>query len=195
MKSPALRLVLLLCLLVPSAALAGEKPAAPELLPDLVLKVPDNPQQKKYLGLTGKNGDDFSLKDIDADILLIELFNMYCPYCQKEAPAVNELYTRTRELGEKGPVVKIIGLGVSNTPFEVDQFRKTYHVPFPLFADQDKTAFKALAGEGTPTFVGCRLKNGGSPVIVLRQAGGFSSPGQFLQELIDKGSVHRKLSR
>jgi len=170
---------------------AAEKAASSKPLPDIVLEIPENPRHKEYLGLAGKNGTDFSIRDIDADILVIELFSMYCPYCQKEAPAVNELYARMREISKNGPVVKIIGLGVANSQFEIDHFRDTYKIAFPLFADEDKKMFKALAGEGTPTFIGCRLKDGERPVIVLRQNGGFASSATFLQELIDKGGAHQ----
>ena len=194
MRYFVLQLFLVLSLFLPLNAPsvpAAEKSARAEPLPDLVLEVPENPRHKEYLGLTGKNGTDFSIRDIDADILLIELFSMYCPYCQKEAPAVNELYAKTREISKNGPVVKIIGLGVANSQFEVDHFRDTYKIAFPLFADEDKTMFRALAGEGTPTFIGCRLKDGERPVIVLRQNGGFTSSARFLQELIDKGGPHQ----
>lgn len=187
MKYIILHLVLVLSLFLPFTAPA----AGPVPLPDLVLEVPENPRHKEYLGLTGKSGTDFSIRDIDADILLIELFSMYCPYCQKAAPAVNELYVKMREISKNGPVVKIIGLGVANSQFEVDHFRDTYDIAFPLFTDEDKTMFRALAGEGTPTFIGCRLRGGERPVIVLRQNGGFASSATFLQELIDKGGPHR----
>jgi protein-disulfide isomerase len=52
------------------------------------LLVPENPAEKTYLGLT-KSGE-FSVRDIDADVVIIEVFSMYCPICQGEAPKVNE---------------------------------------------------------------------------------------------------------
>ena len=184
----ALCSALFLLLASPPAAPAAERAAGgPELLPDLVLKVPEDPDHRAYLGLTGENGSDFSIQDIDADIVLIELFNMYCHYCQEAAPAVNELHDRMREVSRNGPVVKIIGLGVSNSRFEVEHFGEMYDVAFPLFPDQDSTFFQALSGEGTPTFIGCRLKDRERPVIVLRQAGAFADTRTFLQELLDKG--------
>lgn len=194
MKCVVLHLVLVVSLFLSFAVpvvSAAEKAVRVESLPDLVLEVPENPRYKEYLGLTGKSGTDFSVGDIDADILVIELFSMYCPYCQKEAPAVNELYARMREISKNGPVVKIIGLGVANSQFEVDHFRDTYDIAFPLFADEERKMFKALGGEGTPTFIGCRLKDGESPVIVLRQSGRFASAATFLQELIEKGGRPR----
>ena len=49
-------------------------------------------EHQEYLGVSGSPGELFAVKDIDTDILLIELFSMYCPFCQEEAPSVNELY-------------------------------------------------------------------------------------------------------
>lgn len=166
-------------------AAAGET----EQLPDFTLTVPDNDFYREYLGLAAAPGERFSPADIKADILLIELFSMYCPYCQKEAPLINELFEKMEELSSKGPVIKIIGLGASNSQFEVEHFRDTYNVPFPLFPDKDMSLYKALSGAGTPGFIGCRIKDGEKPVIVLRNSGGFYNSDDFLQELIKKSGL------
>ena len=189
MKKIALCFVLLSCLMVAVPALSNESVVTNENLPDLELKVPDNDFYKRYLGLTGKVGENFTVADIQADILLIELFSMYCPYCQKEAPLVNELYEKMEEVSKGGPVVKLIGLGASNSQFEVEHFRDTYNVPFPLFPDKDMSMYKALAGSGTPGFIGCRLQEGGRATIVLRNSGGFNRADEFLKKLIDSGNL------
>lgn len=189
MKHTACQLVLMLCLVWPFTVSGSQAAGEPEILPDLVLTVPEDLHAKKYLGLTGKAGTTFAVKDIKADILLIELFSMYCPYCQKEAPAVNELYEKMEEVSQNGPVVKIIGLGAANSQFEVEHFRDTYGISFPLFPDQDKSLFRALSGEGTPTFIGCRLKAGEMPTIILRKPGRFFNSGEFLHDLLEKGSL------
>lgn len=187
MKRTVLHVFIFLCLVAGVAVPGGEAGAEPEFLPDLMLTIPDDLDHRRYLGLTGKAGTSFSVTDIQADILLIELFSMYCPYCQKEAPAVNELYAKMEEMSRNGPVVKIIGLGASNSQFEVDHFRDTYDIEFPLFPDRDKSMFRALSGRGTPTFIGCRMNGGDQPTIVLRKDGGFFSSSEFLQELVEKG--------
>jgi len=157
-----------------------------ELMPEIILPLPENAGQRTYLGLEDSKSETFSVDDIDADIVLIELFSMYCPYCQEEAPLVNELHTLMNALPESGPRVKIIGIGASNSEFEVDHFRDTYNVEFPLFPDQDLSIYKALSGAGTPGFIGLRMdpKGTSEPQIVLRQSGGFHSKEEFLAELI-----------
>jgi thiol-disulfide isomerase/thioredoxin len=168
-----------------SSALMAES----ESLPQLVLTVPADEDHRVYLGLQESgDGATFEVAKIEADILLIELFSMYCPYCQAEAPLVNELYELMQALPASEPMVKIIGIGASNSDFEVDHFRKTYDVEFPLFSDQDMAMYNALAGAGTPGFVGARRDAAGGFSIVLRQSGGFYSAADFLKELIAAGA-------
>lgn len=182
-------LVFYACLFILGPAAQATAAEGGETLPALELTVPKNDYYREYLGLEGSPGESFSLYDIQADILLIELFSMYCPYCQKEAPMVNELFEKMQSVSKKGPVVKIIGLGASNSQFEVEHFRDTYNVPFPLFPDKDMAMYKALSGAGTPGFIGSRMKDGGAATIVLRNSGGFFSSEEFLQELIKKSGL------
>lgn len=158
-----------------------------ELLPELVLPLPDEAEHLSYLGIKEVEGDTFTIADIKADVVLIELFSMYCPYCQEEAPLINELYEMMQALPESGPSVKLIGIGASNSVFEVNHFRDTYTIDFPLFPDQDMSIYKALSGAGTPGFIGVRIdgKGSGEPQIVLRQSGGFHSKEGFLGELLE----------
>jgi thiol-disulfide isomerase/thioredoxin len=156
-----------------------------ELLPDFSLPLPEESSYVEYLGIQDVAGDTFTIADIDADIVLIELFSMYCPFCQQEAPAVNELYELMKAKENSGPKVKIVGIGASNSPFEVDHFRKTFNVEFPLFPDQDMSIYTALAGAGTPGFIGIRFDDEKKGIIALRQSGGFYSAEDFLAELID----------
>lgn len=190
MKSKLL-LILLAALVIISSTLINSQAADsanPENspLPEFTLRVPDNDVYREYLGLNGEVGSEFTLADIDADVLLIELFSMYCPFCQEEAPLVNELHQAMEEYSRPDLKVKIIGLGANNSEFEVDHFRSTYNVQFPLFADPDMTMYNALEGKGTPGFIGCSRTDDENFVIVLRQSGGFYQANEFLNELLQK---------
>lgn len=168
----------------------GISAQAEEVMPVVDLKLPDNQSHINYLGIDGIPGETFSIADIKTDILLIELFSMYCPYCQAEAPLVNEFYElATAQEKEKGVRIKMIGLGASNNQFEVDYFRDTYNVPFPLFPDKDLSMYKKYGGEGTPGFIGCLFKEGELPVIIVRQSGGFDTAEEFLALLLQRAGV------
>lgn len=163
--------------------------AVAEDLPEITLVAPDDDKYRNYLGIEAAAGEDFSITDIKTDILLIELFSMYCPYCQAEAPRVNELFTLAEELKEKGTTVKIIGLGASNTQFEVDYFKESFEIQFPLFPDKTLTMYKQLQGEGTPGFIATLFSKDKPPKIILRQSGGFDDASEFLAELLDKAGL------
>ena len=164
------------------AAAAGEG----ELLPDISLTVPENQSHIDYLGLKGKPGTPFKVSDIDADILLIELFSMYCPYCQQAAPTVNELYEKLEETKRADLKIVLIGIGANNTDLEVDTFRQGFDIAFPLFSDKDMSLYKSLGEGGTPTFIGYR-KDGERRIVFLRKSGGIKDPHEFFENIM-KGS-------
>lgn len=179
----------LLGLLSVFPAIASAAVEEQEMLPDFSLPLPADGDHKSYLGLSDFKGKTFTVADIDADIVLIELFSMYCPYCQREAPNVNKLYGKMQELSPDSPKVLIIGIGASNSEFEVDHFRSSFDIQFPLFPDKDMAIYQALQGSGTPGFIAVHLQKGKLPVIILRNSGGFDDAGDFLTDLIQAAGL------
>ena len=169
---------------------ADRTPAAGELFPDIALAMPEKSIQKEYLGLKG-NGS-FRLSQIKAELLIIEIFSMYCPYCQKEAPNVNELYRIISSREDIKDKIKIIGIGAGNTPLEVDVFRKQYTVEFPLFSDESFSVHTATGGVRTPYFFVIRTSAGEPGVIVYSNVGTLHDPGQFLDLIMKKSSLKQE---
>jgi thiol-disulfide isomerase/thioredoxin len=164
---------------------ADKPPQKGESLPAINLPIPKSPDEKNYLGLSG--GGSFKIPQIKAKAVIIEIFSMYCPYCQKDAPGVNELYTLIENDPDLKKKVKLIGIAAGNTPFEVDVYKKNYMVPFPLFPDQDFTIHKACGEVRTPYFIVVRINEDGSHLIVHSQLGEYPGAKPFL-ELVLKSS-------
>ncbi|MBE1424161.1 peroxiredoxin [Desulfomicrobium macestii] len=118
-------------------------------MPDLLLRGELSPEHLGHLGLKGPAPRHLS--EIKAKTVILVAFSMYCPHCQREAPALNELNAliASRGLSED---VKLIGVGIGNSDFEVQVFRDKYATTFPLFSDPDFTVNKEIGEVGTPFF-------------------------------------------
>jgi len=160
-------------------------PQKGEGLPVINLPVPKNLDEKTYLGLSGSGF--FKIPQIKASAVIVEIFSMYCPYCQKDAPGVNELYRLVENNPDIRNKIKIIGIGAGNSSYEVEVFKKTYNVPFPLFPDKDFTIHKAFGEVRTPYFMVVKINEDGTHQIVHTQLGGYPGAEPFL-ELVLKAS-------
>jgi len=162
-------------------------PEEGDLFPAISLDMPERKDAREYLGLAGKGS--FSISGIDADLLIIEIFSMYCPYCQKEAPLVNDLYRIISEKPALKHKIKIIGIGAGNTPFEVDVFKNKYDIPFPLFSDESFAVHKAVGEVRTPYFFVLRKHLGVSDRVIYSKVGTIQDPNRFLDLILKKGGL------
>jgi hypothetical protein len=56
---------------------AGQPPAVGGMMPEVILPIPRQAEERDYLGL--KAGDTFKIPQITADVVIVEVFSMYCP--------------------------------------------------------------------------------------------------------------------
>jgi len=117
-------------------------PAKGEPFPAITLQKPGNTAELDYLGLKGKGS--FQLAQIKTDLLIIEIYSMYCPYCQKEVPIIENLYDRITKEKDSNHTIKLIGIAAGNTPFEVEIFKNQYDIQFPLFSDESFDIHKKI---------------------------------------------------
>jgi thiol-disulfide isomerase/thioredoxin len=173
----------ILCLgLTTSASSASPPPLKDEVVQKIILPTPKNPDEKSYLGLTGTG--TFRIPQIKATVVFIEIFSMYCPYCQKDAPKINELYQLIENNPDLKNKIKMIGIGAGNSFFEVETFKKTYKILFPLFSDKDFIIHKACGEPRTPYFIVIKMNEDRSYQIVHSQLGDFQGAEPFLELIL-----------
>jgi len=157
-------------------------PVKGDVLPDMKITVPQNATDRSYLGL--ERSGFFKIPQIKAKVVIIEIFSMYCPHCQREAPEINRLYSIIEGNQDLKDKIKLIGIGAGNSSFEVEVFKKKYNVPFPLFPDEDFSIHKCIGEVRTPYFLGVKINNDGTHRIFYSQLGKFKGAEPFLDLML-----------
>jgi len=171
-------------------SLCPELPAVPPpavggTLPNVELPGPKDGADRRYLGLSGA----FKIPDIKARAVIVEIFSMYCPYCQKEAPVVNQLFARIEGNPALKGKIKMLGIGMGNSPFEVGVFKKKYGVAFPLFPDPDFVIHKRMGEVRTPYFIVIRILPNGGHRVVYSKLGAFGDVDAFLAAIVRDAGI------
>lgn len=174
-------IMLTFVLWAPLTSATSVPPVKGAQLPKTDLPVPNDPAERLYLGLSGKGS--FQIPEIKARVVIIEIFSMYCPYCQREAPEVNKLYEAIEGDHDLRGKIKIIGIGAGNSQFEVGVFREKYKIPFPLFPDEDFSLHKCFGETRTPYFIAIRINDDGSHKVIYSKLGGISGAEKFLKQI------------
>jgi len=159
----------------------GQSVPPPEggTFPKVSLPVPQDQAYQQYLGLKG--GGTFLIPQIKAKVVIVQIFSMYCPHCQKNAPVVNEFFRKLSEDSKLKDSVRLIGIGAGNSNFEIDFFRKQYGIKFPLFSDGDFAIHGILGEVRTPYFIAIKIGKNGTHKVVYSKLGGIDNPDEFLK--------------
>jgi len=184
--------ILVSLVFIPAGALwaAGFSLNVGEPLSGLSLPVPEDPGARKYLGLSGSG--TFSPAEVDSPVILVQIFSMYCPHCQRDAGNANAFFRLVEENPGLRGKVKILGVGAGNSPYEVQVFRETYNVPFPLFSDGNYEIHKKVGEVRTPFFIGLKKDDKGFSRIFFTRTGGIDKAEDFLAFLIRESGLEVK---
>lgn len=134
---------------------------------------------KKYLGLD-VSAKTFTIDQVDADVVVLEFFGLYCLHCRAEAPKVGKLYKMVQDEG-LGDKIKFLGIGVKNSAFEVAAFRKQLKVLFPGVPDPKMANTKAVGVYATPTFI--VVKKSSPSKVFVTKVGDVGPLDVFIKEL------------
>ena len=169
------------------APFAQDTPAEGDMFPDLKLPLPPKMQEREYLKI---DRGPFLLSQIDSKILIVEIFSIYCPICQKEAPTVNWLFRAISANPEIESRVKVLAIGAGNSSYEIDAFRNLFKVKFPLIPDGDFTVHKILGEVRTPYFFVLLKKPTGMKVVYSKE-GGIEDAEAFLELVCARAGIGR----
>jgi peroxiredoxin len=97
----------------------------------------------------------------------------------------NKLQTAIETRSDTRGKVRLIGIGVGNSPYEVKFFKKKYGIRFPLFDDANSAVLNSLSGIKTPHYFAIR-KKGRSLNVFFTQQGAFEDAETFLNTVMNK---------
>lgn len=88
--------------------------------------------------------------DGEADLVVLTFFDLYCVACQQSAENFSAAHARIRaEFPETA--IRITGVGIGDTEFELSVFQRRYNLPYPSIPDPGKDFEKPFLIKGTPT--------------------------------------------
>lgn len=183
-------LVVVVLLFVATAIMAAENPPPKvgTFLPEMTLSRPGDSADLKYLGLLG-SGTSFTVNQIKATVVIIQIYSMYCPYCQAEAPNVNRLYASIEDNPALKDKIKIIGIAAGNSKFETGIYKKKYTVAFPLIPDENFKLHKILGEVRTPYFIAVTLDGVKPPKVIYSRLGALENNDLFLAQIVKSSGL------
>ena len=138
---------------------------AGDFFPEVPMQAPEDAKDRAYLGLT--EGKTFTLKQVKADLVVVEILNVYCPICQLQASIYNKLFDLIENDPETKGRIKLIGIAAGNGNLEVKDFRDKRNVPFPILPDQNFEMHRAIGGSRTPFTIYVRQDPSGHAGVVM----------------------------
>jgi len=159
-----------------------------DAFPEVALKTPAKAKDRTYLGISG--GERFRIQDLRAEVILVEILNVYCAACQRQAPLYNRLFAMIQSNPATRKRVKMIGIAVGNDDEEVQMFRDHFQVPYPIITDPEYRLHDAVGGGPTPFSIIVRRDPGTRSALV---ADAHLGVNEQVQELFQQMKSLRKM--
>jgi len=143
-----------------------------------------SPQLKTYriyLGIPDKPG--FYLKEVKADIMIVEFMNRFCLHCQQQAYLMNRIYKTINKDPALNGKVKMLGIGVGNNRTQLEHFRQEKKTPFPLIPDREFVAFENIGYPGGTPFTIIVKKENGEFIVKDTHLGLIEKSREYLDKI------------
>jgi hypothetical protein len=133
-----------------AAHLAPAAPGPGDPFPDFRGSILDRDKDTKALGLDPA-ARFFNLADLKFAVLVVELLHEDCLACQDRIPVYNQLARWLKTDPGIAAQAGMLGIGSGSSLRSAARFRKTHQPAFPVFADPDRSLFRALGSPVLPT--------------------------------------------
>ncbi|MDD4953253.1 MAG: TlpA disulfide reductase family protein [Desulfovibrionaceae bacterium] len=164
---------------------AAAPTTAAESFPDLRLP-PPGVEAAARLGIECPD-QPFSLSEIRAGLVIINVYNYFCGPCHAETPKLKELDRLISDRGLSGRVA-LLAIAAGDTAQMVERFREDEKPTFPIFPDPDYVLHRAMGNVPVPYFF--VVRRGPAPSLVHAQEGEFpQDPAGFLDLVLKKNSA------
>ncbi|MCX6090022.1 MAG: redoxin domain-containing protein [Candidatus Atribacteria bacterium] len=125
-----------------------QTPSTPVPSPASTSSVVESPNAVNFT-LPDLNGNEISLSEFRGKPVLLTLFSYSCPHCRNEVPQIERIYNQYHD--SKSLVV--LGIGVSSSISELEQFRAQYGLSFPILYDPGRVVYHQFFSSGIPALV------------------------------------------
>ena len=175
------RIVFSLFVLLSMEVAFGDEIRMGDSFPALTFEDTLSSEDRQYLGLP--ESGPFSLREVAAEVIVVEFLNKYCMSCQRQAPIFNRVYEALEDDPQLAGRAKMLGVGVGNSLLQVRNFRKEKAIPFPIVPDPKFAAYDSVGEPKTPFTVLVRRDSERGAVVLSTHRGVIFSDAEFLQEI------------
>lgn len=123
------------------------------------------------------------LSDIPSPYVLIYVFNVYCDACDKDMPNANKVFEILDGQGLSNRI-KMIGIGLNNSLFEVNFFRNKFSAPMPVFPYSEAGTRITHGKDDYPVCMLIRNNRESSPETVLYHDGPVENAEEFAANVL-----------
>lgn len=160
------------------------------LFPEIRFPAPPSEADQKYLGISGK--ETFTISDVDADVLLVEVMNINCGSCQQQAPINNHLFSLMQSTPEAAGRIKMMAISAGTRYKDIQDFRNYFKTPYPVIEDPEFVLYDAVGRTPTP-FAIALIKNADGKLSLVAEThkgtkSNYKKTLKELQALLDETS-------
>jgi thiol-disulfide isomerase/thioredoxin len=136
---------------------------------------------RAYLG-TGKK-KVFSIRDMQGNLFIVEIFSTYCMSCPRNVPVLNSVYSMINGDPKLRQKVKVVAVAIGNTRNEAESYKEEYKVLYPVLTDFTFAFHKASGNPRVPYTVVVKRDVKGKNIVVYTYLGVIESADSLLNEV------------